>query len=315
MIHELYVEQVNPNDTEFTLVKKYFEKGDMVNIGDTVLIVEGQKSAIEIESEYKGFFYSEFSEGDVLQLDDVVHIVTDKVEEIEEYLSKTKTVEKTVEQTSDDISLLPRSLSNLSSSVIKVAVLPGGKAFRQVQDALSKNINLNIVGFFDDNRGSDPLNLGGIDFDFINTLIEDRKIDRVFVATGSSDLRTKLLNALQERGIQTINIIHPTAEISESAIIGSNVFIGPRVVVSAKSYIDNGAFISALSNIEHHCIVGENSLLGPGVMLSGSVSIGKRVVLGAGASVESNIQIEDDSYIASGSGITRNIKRWERVLS
>ena len=322
MMKEFYIEQVNPNDTELLVVEKPFENGDFVNEGDLVFVVEGQKAAIDIEAECDGFFYSVFNEGANIKIENIAFGISKNKggSEVDEWINiqELPTLEEGNLNKESESFLLSndknQDLISLDSSKIKIAVLPGGKAFRQIEDALEGSNNFNLVGFFDDNKKNFPMCIGDIDFKKIIDSIDNGDVDRVFVACGDSNLRATLLNQLQQYGIKTISVIHPTAEISKTAIIGNNVYIGPRVVVSSKAYIDNGAFISSFSNVEHHCIVGENTLFGPGVMLSGSVTIGKRVVLSAGVSVESNIKIGNNVYVSSGCGISKHLKKDDRVL-
>ncbi len=320
MIREFYIEQVNPNDTELSVVERFFEDGELVNEGDLIFVVEGQKTAIDVEAESDGYLYSVFNEGDIINIENIAYGLSEieKSDEVINWLDSQKKAEPIVE-IDEDTEPLPQEdsaqeLVALSSSKVKVAVLPGGKAFRQVEDALIGSSAYDLVGFFDDNKRDFPGCIDAIDFKKISGYVNKGAVDRVFVACGDAGLRATLLNQLQQHGIRTINVIHPTAEISRSATIGNNVYIGPKVVVSSKAYIDNGAFISSLSNVEHHCIVGQNTLFGPGVMLSGSVSIGKNVVLGAGVSVESNIEVQDNVYVAPGFGVSQHLKEGERIL-
>jgi UDP-perosamine 4-acetyltransferase len=322
MIKEFYIEQLNPNDIEFLVVEKSFSNYKFVEEGDLLFVVEGQKAAIEIESESSGYIYTMHEEGNYIKIEDVSYVIANEESEIQSYIEGVRrlketqeaAIDKNITKTESPNKEYSKNLDFLDSSEVKVAVLPGGKAFRQVQDALEKSPHFKIVGFFDDERCNDPLSLGVIDIELIVKFVESGVIDRIFVATGNSILRIKLLNLLQKNRIRTINVIHPTSEISKTATIGNNVFIGPKVVVSAKSYIDNGVFLSAMSNVEHHCLVGENTLFGPGVMLSGSVTIGKRSVIGSGVAIESNITIGDDVYISPGNGVSINVSSGKRLL-
>ncbi len=322
MIKEFYIEQVNPNDTELLVVERPFKNGDFVNKGDLIFVVEGQKAAIDVDAECDGFFYSVFNEGVNIKIENIAYGISKNKGgvEVDEWinLQEVLPLEKDESNEESEVFLSEgdtiQELIALDSSKIKIAVLPGGKAFRQIEDVLEGSNNYDWVGFFDDNKRDSPACIDSIDFEKISNYIDSGVLDRVFVACGDSNFRTTLLNQLQQYGIKTINVIHPTAEISKTAIIGNNVYIGPKVVVSSKAYIDNGVFISSLSNIEHHCIIGKNTLLGPGVMLSGSVTIGKSVVLGAGVSVESNIEIGNNVYVSPGCGISKHLREGERIL-
>lgn len=316
MISSFYVDQVNPNDTSYKVLKRHIDNFQKVSVGDLIFDLEGQKAAIELISEKEGFFYSPFNIGCVMSSHDIAYYVCDTHSEC---VGLTNTIEyiKTEVEIAKDVTTFSEkydAIAPLNDPAIRIAVLPGGRAYRQIQDAIQGNSYFKIVGYFDDANRIGPDFLGKIDFELILKRYKNSDFDRIFVATGNSDLRTKILNKISELGINFINIIHPNSFVSKDAILGCNIYVGPFVQIASKSIVSDGAFISAGSNVEHHCYVSENCLLGPGVYLSGGVSVGKRSVLGAGVSVESNINIGDDVYISPGKGVNKNIKNNSRLI-
>jgi len=318
VITEMYVEQLNPNDTEFRVILQDFTNGDKVEQGQLLFELEGQKTVFEVASEHDGFIYSLYELDDYIAVEDAAYYIYDDEIELNELIKNTsnndsmpKCDEVEVLKTNDEIV----TLKKIHSPYINLAVLPGGKAYRQIEDAIAGSQIVKLVGFFDDAERTSIDKLGAIDFDLIQSLWKKGVFDRVFVATGDSRLRTKLLNMLTELGIKVMNIIHPTAYISNSASIGSNVFIGPKASIGAKSIVGNGCFLSAFANVEHHCYLNENILLGPGVMLSGSVKVGARTVLASGVAVESNIVIGKDVFVGVGLGVSTHLKDSQRVIS
>ncbi len=314
-----YVEQVNPNDENYKIVSRYIEDYQKVSIGDLVFTLEGQKAAIEVSAEKEGFFFSPFVVGSFIQSADVAYYIFDTDSECAEFVNSLKNI-----NCASDESIPLKAVSGdnnvsdliveLNDPVIRVAILPGGRAYRQIQDAVQGNTYIKVIGYFDDAYRVGPDYLGEIDFDSILNGYKRSDFDRIFVASGSSKFRTDLINKLAKLGIKFINIIHPSSFVSNDATIGCNVYIGPFVQIASRAIVSDGVFISGGSNVEHHCSLSENCLLGPGVYLSGGVSVGKRSVLGAGVSVESNIDIGDDVYITSGKGINKNIKSKERLI-
>ncbi len=318
MIAEFFVEQVNPNDTNFTVINRYFENLKQVCEGDLLFDLEGQKANIEVCAEASGFFYSPYNLGDKISSVNVAYFIC---KDMESCSMLTKLDSTTTEATisSDVISDAPpktifESLAKLNDPSVRVAVLPGGRAFRQIQDATQNNPYIKIVGYYDDADRVGVECLGKIDATLIKRMHSEAIFDRIFVACGNSELRTKLINTLSECGIKFINIIHPSAFVSNGATLGCNIYVGPFSQIASKAIVEDGVFISAGTNIEHHCHISENALFGPGVCLSGGVKVGKRSILGAGVSVESNISIGDDVYIATGKGITKNVKSSTRII-
>lgn len=314
-----FVEQVNPNDTSYKVLVRHVDNFEKISAGDLIFDLEGQKATIEIISEKDGYFYSTFNVGGVMSSDDIAYYVCDTHLECQKLAATTKKIENVnakIDIVNEAITIVEASdlTGPLNDPAIRIAVLPGGRAYRQIQDAIEGNSYLKIVGYFDDaDRIGDDF-LGKIDFDLISERYKNSDFDRIFVATGNSSLRTKIINKLSEVGIAFINIIHPKSFVSNDAILGCNIYVGPFVQIASRSVVSDGVFISAGSNVEHHCHISENCLLGPGVYLSGGVSVGKRSVLGAGVSVESNITIGDDVYIRSGKGVNKNIKNNSRLI-
>jgi acetyltransferase-like isoleucine patch superfamily enzyme len=315
-----YVEQVNPNDINYKVINRHVENYQKVSVGDLIFDLEGQKATLEINAEKDGFLYSPYAVGSLIESRDVAYYICDTHLGCIDLADSFK---KTHDSKHEDHALIFEpdnnssfdSIVRLNDPIIRIAVLPGGRAYRQIQDAVYGNPYLKVIGYFDDadRMGSDYL--GKIDFDLILAGYKKSNFDRVFVATGNSSFRTNLINKLAELGLKFINIIHPNSFVSNDAILGCNIYIGPFVQIASKSVVSDGVFISAGSNIEHHCSISENSLLGPGVYLSGGVSVGRNSVLGAGVSVESNITIGDEVYITPGMGINKNIISKTRLIN
>jgi len=318
VISEFYIEQVNPNDANYKVVNIYIENFKKISAGDILFDLEGQKATIEIHAEVSGYFYTPYIVGGNISCTDVAYFICKDFESCVN-LSRSKNKINETSTSSDVINDFPvktivEPLAKLNNPSVRVAILPGGRAFRQIQDAVHNNPYLKVVGYFDDADRLGPEYLGNIDVDSIVKMYFESKFDRIFVACGSSELRTKLINVLSKRGLKFINIIHPSAFISNDATLGCNIYVGPFAQIASKAIVEDGVFISASANIEHHCHVSENCLFGPGVLLSGGVKVGKRTMLGAGVSVESNISIGDDVYVAPGKGITKNIKSSARII-
>ena len=313
------IEQVNPNDDEFQLLDVTLSNNSYVESGDVLLTVEGQKSSIDVEAEKSGYFYLLKAVGEYFNVQDDVYIIADTKEELEGNtkasderslkIADKQPIKSTVKAMNVCEPLKYRS----SNGKVRLGVIFAGKSFRQIEDALACSQSIEVVAFFDDKRSEDNRYEGSTDISNILSKKESCALDVFFISTGNKYLRAKYYNLLKAKGLNLINIIHPTSVISETAVLGDNIYIGPNVVVSSKAYIDSGCFVSAMCNIEHHCQISSNTLLGPGVMLSGSVTIGKNSIVSAGVSMESNISVGESVFISSGQGICRIIKDNEKV--
>lgn len=102
-------------------------------------------------------------------------------------------------------------------------------------------------------------------------------------------------------------LIHPTAQVSTRAKIGSgsNIFaktyIGPQVVIGKY------CLINTASCIEHNSAFGDHVVLSPGVMVGGEVQVGSHTMIGMGAVVSNKIKIGNESVIGGNSFVNRDI--------
>lgn len=84
--------------------------------------------------------------------------------------------------------------------------------------------------------------------------------------------------------------IHPTATVSENAIVGKDVSIG------AYSFIGEGVSIGDQVVIESHCSVLENVTIGASSILHAGCIIRERVIIGNHCVIQSNSVIGSDGF-------------------
>ena len=135
----------------------------------------------------------------------------------------------------------------------------------------------------------------------------DGKARGVIVAIGDNMARRRIASDIVQTGLQLVTIIHPTAYVSPSAIVGQGVYIGAGAVVNGQSQIQNGSLINTGAIVEHHCVVGAYSHVGPGAIMAGGVWLGSLSLLGAGSVVKPEVRIGDDCTIAAGADVAADI--------
>ncbi|MGB0258865.1 MAG: hypothetical protein ACPGES_09455 [Coraliomargarita sp.] len=142
----------------------------------------------------------------------------------------------------------------------------------------------------------DPSNYEGWDF---------------FAAIGNNSHRQRFLE--QYSALNFVNIISPTAEISESVDIGRGCYIGAFAYIGPDTTLADGSIINTHSILGHDSQLGAYSQIGPRVCVSGHVEIGKSVFIGAGAlfnngSPAEPIIIPDHVNIGMGCHVTASVK-------
>jgi acetyltransferase-like isoleucine patch superfamily enzyme len=109
-------------------------------------------------------------------------------------------------------------------------------------------------------------------------------------------------------------LIHPSAEVSESAVLGCGVFVGPLVTVSSETTVGKFVSLGRSSSIGHHVSIGPFCAVAPGVVIPGGVRLGERVVVGPAATFINGIRVGDGALVGAGSVVTRHVKKSHQVM-
>lgn len=83
------------------------------------------------------------------------------------------------------------------------------------------------------------------------------KYSYAFVAIGNAELRSELLQKLEDVSYMLAVIVHPKAIVSPSAQIGKGSIVEAGAVINTNSVVAIGCFISANAVINHNSFVGD----------------------------------------------------------
>jgi len=129
----------------------------------------------------------------------------------------------------------------------------------------------------------------------------------IIVAIGHNMARRRIFADLCGYGRRMVNVIHPTAVVSPSALLGLGIYIGPHAVVNAQASIENGAIVNSGAIVEHHSQVCAFAHVGPGAVLAGRVHVGPMSLIGAGASVRPGVSIGDCCTVGAGAAVVSDL--------
>jgi sugar O-acyltransferase (sialic acid O-acetyltransferase NeuD family) len=102
-------------------------------------------------------------------------------------------------------------------------------------------------------------------------------------------------------------LVHPSAVVSPSAVIGSGAVVMPRAVINAGATIGEGAIVNSGAVIEHDCVVGNDAHISPGAVLAGGVVVGPGAWVGAGATLIPNIRVGEWAVVGAGAVVIRDV--------
>lgn len=155
----------------------------------------------------------------------------------------------------------------------KRTLIIGAGGHGRVVAEVAQDCGYDEVDFLDDNS---DLAIGKIS-DIKN--FKDKYTD-VFIGIGNNKVREKLLMEIKTLGFNIPALIHPSAYISRSSMVGFGTIIEPKAIVNANSIIGEGCIISVGSIIDHDVTIGKCCHINSGGIVK------------AGATIESYYKLE-----------------------
>ncbi len=186
----------------------------------------------------------------------------------------------------------------------KIAIIGGGGHAKVV---LATAIAMGIVidGIYDDDPDKWGSKILGIPI--VGSLIdmEKRSYIKALIAVGDNITRKKL--ACRFVNYEWITLIHPSAFVHPSVIVGKGSVIFANVAIQPDTHIGEHCIINTGATVDHDCVVGDFTHIAPGVNLAGGVLVGEGVFLGIGSSVILGKNIGEWTTVGAGGVVISDI--------
>ena len=127
-----------------------------------------------------------------------------------------------------------------------------------------------------------------------------------FVAIGSNDIRQRIFRELEGKA-RIMNVLDPSAIVSQSCVLASGVYVGRGAKINALSRIGNAVIVNTGAIVEHECVVGDFAHIAPGAVLCGDVRIGAGSFVGANSVVKQGVRIGNNVTIGAGSVVLSDV--------
>lgn len=183
----------------------------------------------------------------------------------------------------------------------RVIVIGAGGHGRSVAEAILLLGRDELVGFVDDGADANakvwtyPI-LGRTD-----SLHAIRALaDAVVVAIGNNAVRERLHAQVREAGFELLTVIHPTAFVSPTAILGAGCAVMAGAVVGTEAELAEGAIVNCGATVDHHCKVKAFGHLGVNACMAGGSVLGHRAWMQAGSALGYGVQVEAGAVLAPG---------------
>lgn len=119
-----------------------------------------------------------------------------------------------------------------------------GRVVKEVAEALGYD----KIDFLDDNS-ADAIGKIGDSKSFV------QEYQTAFVGIGNNKFRNQLLQRLEQEGYEIPVLLHPTAYISKTAVIGKGTVVEPKAIVNANSRVGVGCIISVGAIVDHDVVL------------------------------------------------------------
>lgn len=125
------------------------------------------------------------------------------------------------------------------------------------------------------------------------------------LAIGNNSVRKSIADRSFDKTFLTI--IHPYANVSPRAVLGSGTVVMAGATISVDAKIGSHVIVNTNASIDHDCILEDYVHVSPNVALSGGVLIGEGTHIGIGACVIPGVKIGKWTTIGAGSVIIKDI--------
>jgi sugar O-acyltransferase (sialic acid O-acetyltransferase NeuD family) len=173
-----------------------------------------------------------------------------------------------------------------------------------------------VAGFLDDNFARCNRFLG---FDVLGPIAAAHDFQSyMFIncigSQSSHRDRSRLILETRIPSSKYATLVHPQANVSSRARLGSGVYISFGCCVGGGAALSDGVSLAPRVVIGHDSDVGCGTIIAPGVIVSGFVHIGANCYLGAACSVKQYIRVGDNALVGMGAVVTRHVQDGETVV-
>ena len=145
-------------------------------------------------------------------------------------------------------------------------------------------------------------------------LRQDPTQAQIHIALGNPILRLRIAEKIKRHGIPLLNVIHPSAVIMETVVLGTGNMIGANVVINSNTKIGNTTIINTAAVVEHDCIIKDGASISPSVLISGSGKAEERAFICSSAVILPRRTIGEYAVVAAGSVVTKNVEEKTLVM-
>ncbi len=335
IIYEIKIPRLSVNDDIVILAEWLVEDGTFVHKDDDIVVYETTKETVEGKANQDGYIHIHVMEGAEKEVGTVIATITD-TEKANEDLAEAPTESgilddreytnkawELVKKYNVDVGQLPTDRIIREKDVTPFICKPyqitethtndliiyGAGGFAHIIiDLLKQTCVYKLNGIVDMNY-PDLMPVNNVDVigddNYLNALIK-KGSNKVVNAVGLP-LRTDVYKKLKKSGFELPNLVHRSAVIEPTVIMGEGNLIFAGAIVGSEVIIGNDCVINSGAIVNHECIISDNCHVASGAILAGCVTVGENTLIGQGATVYQRVSIGKNVIIQNGCHIFNDV--------
>lgn len=137
--------------------------------------------------------------------------------------------------------------------------------------------------------------------------VQSGRVRHVVVAIGQNALRWHLGIRLRAIGALMPVLVHPSAIVSPSAVIGTGTLVMAGSIINTSASIGSDVIVNTFAVVEHDCVLEDGCHVASRTALGGGCRVGKRALLGLGACARPQSTIGDDAVVGVGAVVIGSV--------
>lgn len=143
---------------------------------------------------------------------------------------------------------------------------------------------------------------------------QGHKDDTYIIGLGDPKKRQVIAERYHEHEFNWATLVHPTAHVSDYAVIEPGCIVGPFATVSYRAVVSEHVVLNSYTAVGHHVQIGPYSVLSPKTLLAGKSVLEGANFIGSGSVVTPGRRIAYGARVSAGSVVYRNVKEGFTVL-
>jgi sugar O-acyltransferase (sialic acid O-acetyltransferase NeuD family) len=158
-----------------------------------------------------------------------------------------------------------------------------------------------IAGFLAVDGGGRPVNELPLPILADPATFEPRPGDGLVLAIGIPGVRRRVAETLAARGGAFLTLVHPTAVVAATAVLGPGSVVCPYAIVSDAAVLGRCVLVNYHASLAHDAAADDFAVLSPYATLGGGARVAADVFLGLHATVGPGVSVGAGSKVAANS--------------